>query len=174
MKVIRKPSTKPPALVRFCVVTLKDVGVFMIAADDQGICWTGMTSSVSRLKKQFPKSVLLRDESLKKFGKEIESWWAGKRRALSLPLVVYGTPFQHKVWDALVKIKKGDTRTYSEIARMAGKPKAVRAAGSAVGKNPVTLVIPCHRVLAQAANAQLKFGWGPEAKKKLLKAEGVL
>ena len=174
MRLIRKPSKKPPALVRFTIVPLKGVGPFMIAADDDGICWTGMTNSVARLKKQFPKSILLRDDSLKGFGKEIEGWWTGKRRALSLPLVVYGTPFQHKVWDALMKIKKGDTRTYSEIARMAGRPRAVRAAGSAVGKNPVTLVIPCHRVLAQAANAQLKFGWGPEAKKKLLKAEGVL
>ena len=144
MKVIRKPSKQMPQLVRFATVNLKGAGEFMIAADDKGICWTGMTTSVSRLKKQFPKSILMRDDSLKKFGKEIEGWWAGKRRALSLPLVVYGTPFQHKVWDALIKIKKGDTRTYSEIARMAGRPRAVRAAGSAVGKNIFRNTGFCH------------------------------
>lgn len=177
MKLIKNVLTKSKHanfdLVRFTVVNVKGAGKMMIAATDEGICWTGMTDSLARLKKEFPNSVLMRDKKLDKFAKEFEGVWNGKRKTLSVPLVLTGTGFQMLVWSELLKIKCGDTLTYQDIAKKIGKPKAVRAVGSAVGANPITLLVPCHRVLAKGKSSQLKFGWGPEAKRKLLKAEGV-
>lgn len=161
-------------LVRFGVVDIKGIGTFMIAVNDRGLCWTGMTDSVAKLRKFFPSAVLLRDDKMaQKLSREIAALWAGKTKTLSVPLVLAGTDFERAVWLRLLKIKKGQTVTYSDIARDIGAPKAVRAVGTAVGKNPITLIVPCHRVLAQAKGAALKFGWGPKAKKMLLTAEGV-
>lgn len=176
MKVIKNVLTKSThadfPLVRFSMVKVKGAGIMTIAATDEGICWTGMTDSIVRLKKQFPQSVLLRDKTLDKFGREFADVWSGKKKALSVPLVLTGTGFQMLVWSELLKIKCGKTVTYQDIARAIGKPKAVRAVGSAVGKNPITLLVPCHRVLSKSGT-KLKFGWGPEAKKMLLDVEGV-
>lgn len=161
-------------LVRFGVTNIKGIGTFMIAMNDRGLCWTGMTDSVVKLRKFFPSAVLLRDDKMaQSIAREIAALWSGKTKKLSVPLVLAGTDFERAVWLRLLKIKKGETVTYSDIARDIGAPKAVRAVGTAVGKNPITLVVPCHRVLAQAKGSTLKFGWGPKAKKMLLTAEGV-
>lgn len=161
-------------LIRFGVTDIKGVGLFMVAVCDKGLCWTGMTGKIDKLRAFFPQAVLLRDDALaQKTGRAIAAFWAGKSKALPVPLVLAGTDFERAVWLRLLRIKKGSTVSYSDIARDIGAPKAVRAVGTAVGKNPITLVVPCHRVLAQARPAHLKFGWGPKAKKMLLTAEGV-
>lgn len=161
-------------LLRFGVAIIKGAGPLMIACNDKGLCWTGMTDSVTKLRKFFPDAVLLRDDKLAAtLGKEIAAFWAGKTKKLSVPLVLAGSDFERAVWLRLLRIKKGATVSYSDIARDIGAPKAVRAVGTAVGKNPITLVVPCHRVLAQSKTSQMKFGWGPKAKKALLAAEGI-
>lgn len=161
-------------LLRFGVADIKGVGPFMVACNDKGLCWTGMTDKVEKLRKFFPAAVLLRDDKLAAaLGKEITALWAGKVKKLSVPLVLAGSDFERAVWLRLLRIKKGATASYSDIARDIGAPKAVRAVGTAVGKNPITLVVPCHRVLAQSKASQLKFGWGAPAKKALLLAEGI-
>ena len=173
MKVIVKSVKDYPEAVRFEILKLKNVGDFMVAVDDDGLCFTGMTAEIKRVQKQFPKSVLIRDKELQKLKPAMEKFWQDQK-VFPLPFVLRGTAFQIKIWRALLKIKKGEVISYQALAQKIGHPKAVRAVGSAVGKNPLTLLIPCHRVLAQNKNAKLKFGWGPEAKEKLLKAEGVL
>lgn len=90
----------------------------------------------------------------------------------SLRRVPQGTEFQKRVWSALGKIPRGKTATYAEIARRAGRPKAVRAAGSAVGANPLCLVIPCHRVIGSDGSIG-GFAFGTRIKRELLKREGV-
>jgi O-6-methylguanine DNA methyltransferase len=176
MKVIKNVLTRASApdfdCVRYAVTDVKGVGKMMVAVTDEGLCWTGMTDSVARLKKEFPKSVLIRDKKLESMGRDIAAVWQGKKKTLPVPLVLSGTGFQMLVWSELLKIKSGSTLTYQQIAKKIGKPKAVRAVGSAVGANPVTLLVPCHRVLSKSGT-KLKFGWGPEAKKRLLNAEGV-
>ncbi len=88
-------------------------------------------------------------------------------------LHVRGTDFQQKVWRELIKIPQGKTKSYGDIAAAINKPTAFRAVGGAVGRNPVAVLIPCHRVLA--ANKQPGgFAWGIALKKSLLKTEGVL
>lgn len=161
-------------LVRFGVAEIKGIGPFMVALNDKGLCWTGMTNSVSKLRKFFPDAVLLRDDkAIQPIVREVAALWGGKAKKLSVPLVLVGSDFERAVWLRLLKIKKGETVSYSDVAHDIGAPKAVRAVGTAVGKNPITLVVPCHRVLAQSKASQLKFGWGPKAKKALLTAEGV-
>lgn len=176
MKVIKNVLTKSAhadfPLVRFAVTAVKGIGKLTVAATDEGLCWTGLTDSIVSLKKEFPNSVLLRDRKLEKLGAEIAAVWKGKKKNLSVPVVLTGTGFQMLVWSELLKIKPGSTLSYQDIAKKIGKPKAVRAVGSAVGANPVCLLVPCHRVLSKTGT-KLKFLWGPEAKKRLLKAEGV-
>ena len=83
-----------------------------------------------------------------------------------------GTPFQHQVWKALLQIPEGQTRTYSEIAHIAGNPKAIRATGSAIGKNPISILIPCHRALPKSGGVG-NFLWGSHFKKRLLVSESA-
>lgn len=171
----RREAALVAPLLRFGVAEIKGVGPLMMAVNDRGLCWTGMTDKLAKLRTCFPQAVLLRDDKMAaKLGREIAAVWAGKAKSLSVPLVLVGTDFERAVWLRLLKIKKGATVSYSDIAADIGAPAAVRAVGTAVGKNPITLLVPCHRVLAKGRPSQLKFGWGPEAKKRLLTAEGVV
>ena len=89
-----------------------------------------------------------------------------------LPCLLVGTPFQHQVWSALLKIPRGSVVSYQNLANTLQRPKAVRAVGSAVGANPISPLIPCHRVIG--SNGRLGgYYWGLEAKTSLLREEGV-
>lgn len=103
---------------------------------------------------------------------ELEEYFAGGRTRFALPLDLHGTPFQVQVWNALVEIPYGTTVSYGVLARRIGRPAAVRAVGAANGRNPVAIVVPCHRVIG--ANGDLTgFGGGIERKRWLLQHEGV-
>lgn len=104
---------------------------------------------------------------------QLEQYFAGQRHCFDLPLSFGGTAFQHAIWAALLDIPYGETRSYGQIAAAIGRPKAVRAVGQAIGRNPIGIIIPCHRVIGQ--NGTLTgFGGGLPIKEKLLKLEGVL
>jgi AraC family transcriptional regulator of adaptative response/methylated-DNA-[protein]-cysteine methyltransferase len=92
--------------------------------------------------------------------------------AAGLPLDLAGTPFQQRVWSALREIPRGEVRTYGEVARAVGAPRAVRAVGSACGANPVAVVVPCHRVVP-AAGGVGAYAYGPDRKRLLLGREGA-
>lgn len=105
-----------------------------------------------------------------KLSQELGEYFAGRRREFSLPLDLRGTEFQRAVWREIAAIPYGETRTYGEIAAAAGSPRAVRAAGTATGNNPVPILIPCHRVIA--AKGRLGgFSGGLDAKRRLLALE---
>lgn len=106
--------------------------------------------------------------------KQLSEYFSGKLKAFDLPLKVDGTPFQKRVWAALREIPYGETRSYKEIAKAIGNPKACRAVGMANNKNPLTIIIPCHRVVG-ANGALVGFGGGLDMKKWLLELEsGVI
>lgn len=84
-----------------------------------------------------------------------------------------GTLFQQKVWTELLNIPKGQTRTYEDVARAIGNPKAVRAVGTAIGKNNLAVIVPCHRVIKKDGSLG-GYRWGIDRKKKLLEREGVV
>jgi len=102
--------------------------------------------------------------------KQLREYFAGKRTEFDLPLVPEGTAFQRSVWKCLREIPYGETISYAELAKRVGNPKAARAVGSANGKNPLPIVIPCHRVIA-ADGTLGGFGGGLPTKAKLLDLE---
>jgi len=104
---------------------------------------------------------------------QIVEYLEGKRRSFDLALDLRGTAFQRAVWDALVGIEYGETRSYAEVALAIGKPRAVRAVGTANGANPLALVVPCHRVIA-ADGTLGGYGGGLELKARLLAMERSL
>jgi methylated-DNA-[protein]-cysteine S-methyltransferase len=110
---------------------------------------------------------------IKKAAAQIEEYLNGKRKKFSLPLVMRGTPFQMDVWRALQTIPYGETRSYKEIAEMVHRPKAVRAVGMANHNNPISIIVPCHRVIGH--NGSLTgYGGGLPLKRRLLELENVL
>ncbi len=107
---------------------------------------------------------------LAKTAKQLDEYFAGKRKSFDLPLDLRGTEFQVAAWRSLAEIPYGETATYGEQAASLGRPKAVRAIGAANGRNPVSIVLPCHRVVG--ANGSLTgFAAGLDAKKFLLDLE---
>ncbi len=105
--------------------------------------------------------------------RELEEYFAGRRREFSFPLDLRGTDFQIDCWRALLAIPYGETRTYADIARAVGKPNAFRAVGLANNRNPVAIVVPCHRVIASDGTL-CGYGGGLDVKRKLLELEGGL
>ena len=104
---------------------------------------------------------------------ELEEYFSGKRRKFSFPLDLRGTDFQIACWRALLAIPYGETRTYADIARAISKPKAFRAVGMANNRNPIAIVVPCHRVIASDGTL-CGYGGGLDVKRKLLELEGAL
>lgn len=104
---------------------------------------------------------------------EIAEYFAGKRRSFTVPFRAEGTEFQERVWQALLRIPYGETRTYGQIAAEAGSPKGARAVGMACNRNPVMILIPCHRVIGSDASLT-GFGGGLPMKKYLLRIEKKL
>ena len=105
--------------------------------------------------------------------RQLAEYFAGERTAFELPLAPAGTPFQRGVWDALLAIPYGETRSYGELAAAVGKPGAARAVGRANHDNPIGVVIPCHRVIG-AGGSLTGYAGGVERKRYLLELEGAL
>jgi len=177
MKIITHPVT---AAARGRGLTLVwgvhdfPAGKIMVALSSEGLCAIGIGCRDDYLQKHFPRANLIEDQAItRKAAREIAGLWPRKMDQFSIPLVLYGTPFQIKVWKALLKIKCGTTATYGDIAKKIGSPAAVRAVGSAVGKNHLSILVPCHRVVNRQSRI-VNYGWGAAMKKALLKGEGVL
>jgi methylated-DNA-[protein]-cysteine S-methyltransferase len=105
--------------------------------------------------------------------RQLEEFFAGARTDFDLPLDLAGTDFQRKVWDVLRRIPFGETMSYGEVAREAGYPGSARAVGSAIGRNPVVIVVPCHRVIG-ADGSLTGYGPGLDRKVTLLEHERVV
>lgn len=105
--------------------------------------------------------------------RELATYWKDAAAGFTVPLDLQGTGFQRQVWRALREIRRGSTSCYADIARRAGSPAAVRAAGAAIGRNPVSIIVPCHRVLGRDGSLT-GYAGGLERKRELLEREGVL
>lgn len=103
--------------------------------------------------------------------RQVDEYFAGTRTSFDdVPLAPEGTPFQLAVWDALLEVGYGETASYADIARRIGRPTAFRAVGAANGRNPISLIIPCHRVVGSSGSL-VGYGWGVERKSWLLALE---
>jgi methylated-DNA-[protein]-cysteine S-methyltransferase len=110
------------------------------------------------------------DPLLRQASDTLQRYFAGEAAAFDLPLDLHGTPFQRSVWQALLRIPAGRTCSYGEIAQAIGAPQAVRAVGAAVGRNPASLVVPCHRVLGRDGSLT-GYAGGVQRKQALLTLE---
>lgn len=110
------------------------------------------------------------DPHLQQAARQLDEYFAGQRRTFDLALDLRGTPFQQAVWGALQALAFGSTTSYRHIAHQAGTPAAIRAAGTAIGRNPVSIIVPCHRVLG-TAGALCGYAGGLERKRYLLALE---
>lgn len=155
------------------------VGEIFLAATDRGVAKITLPGES---KKAFFRSVLemipdanLQEDaaSLRKTGSQVADFLDGRRKDFDLPLDLRVSPFQGRVLAALRRIPYGKTKSYGEIAAQLGRPKAARAVGLACGRNPIPLVIPCHRVIG-ADRSLVGFGGGLPLKQKLLVREGAL
>ncbi len=156
--------------IRWAVVDTV-LGKMLLAATDKGICRLSFDEDESALAQRFPKADIVAG------GAALEELVTGAIAAIEhpaqmpdLPLDVAGTAFQQAIWNELRRIPAGETRTYADIAAAVGKPKAVRAAGSANGANNVAVLIPCHRVIRTDGTLG-GYAYGLHRKEKLLNAE---
>jgi len=144
------------------------IGELLLAGEDDALTMIG-----------FPKGSMRRDpepdwiyneKPLAKARRQLEEYFAGARKDFDLPLKLKGSEFQINVLKALQKIPYGETVSYGEIAKRIGKPKAVRAVGAANGRNPIPIVVPCHRVIGSSGDLT-GFGGGLDTKEALLRLE---
>jgi len=146
------------------------------------LCWLALGSTAAQaeasLREEFPLAKLRRDPSLARLVDEAlacvrEGNDLGRGAAGAESLDLRGTVFQLRVWQALRAIPRGETRSYSQVARAMGDPKATRAVARACATNRVALMVPCHRVVG-ASGSLTGYRWGVERKRALLEAEGAL
>lgn len=152
--------------------TLSPVGPLLLAADDDGL---------RLIEFHAPRHPMARgtdwregdNDVLGMARMQLDEYFAGTRRGFDLPLAPRGTQFQRAVWWLLAKIPYGETISYAQLATRAGKPTATRAVGAANGRNPLPIVLPCHRVIG-ADGSLTGFGGGLSTKQYLLTLEGAL
>lgn len=113
------------------------------------------------------------DTEMQVYTRQLDEYFAGERRQFNFELDLRGTDFQLACWQALLEIPYGKTRTYADIARAVGKPHGFRAVGMANNRNPIAIVVPCHRVIASDGTL-CGYGGGLDIKRKLLELEGTL
>ena len=113
------------------------------------------------------------ESALREYTSQLDEYFAGRRREFTFALDLRGTDFQLECWRALLAIPYGETRSYGDIARAVGRPQGFRAVGMANNRNPVAIVVPCHRVIASDGSL-CGYGGGLDVKRKLLELEGAL
>ncbi|MEL0607440.1 methylated-DNA--[protein]-cysteine S-methyltransferase [Vibrio echinoideorum] len=145
------------------------LGVVTLQANDEGLLGLWFETHTTK-----PEQLGVQDDSFPIFGLAIDQlsrYFAGEAIQFTVPIAVKGTPFQQSVWQALTTIPYGETWSYAQLADAIGNPKAVRAVGLANGKNPVSVIVPCHRVIGK--NGKLTgYAGGVERKQRLLVIEG--
>jgi methylated-DNA-[protein]-cysteine S-methyltransferase len=149
------------------------LGTMLLAASDQGLA--GIWFEGQRHGPEAPTwPEQPQHPVLQQAVRQLQEYFAGQRTRFDLPLdLTHGTPFQQSVWQALLAIPPGRTTSYAALGRQLGRPQAARAVGAAVGRNPVSIVVPCHRVLG-TAGALTGYAGGLERKTALLRLEGAL
>ena len=162
------------ATIAFSIVPTP-LGRMLVAATERGLCAARFGDSVTGLERdfraEFHAANLYRDDAaMRRYVEPLLANLRGDGTTIDLPLDVRATAFQKKVWESLQQIPRGETRSYSEVAREIGEPDAVRAVASACASNPVALAVPCHRVVRSDGDLA-GYRWGVERKKKLLQQE---
>lgn len=160
--------------IQYAIVA-SPLGRLLVAATSQGLCAVRFGESTTDLERELHEEfhaaeIRREDAALQTYLQPLLASLRGENTTVDLPLDVRATAFQKKVWDVLRRIPRGETRSYSEVARAIGDDKAVRAVARACASNPVALAVPCHRVVRSDGDPA-DYRWGIERKKKLLQQE---
>jgi methylated-DNA-[protein]-cysteine S-methyltransferase len=144
------------------------IGTLLLIASPRGL--TGLFTQEHRTAPETEAGWIQDPIRFDEVRQQLDDYFAGRRREFHILLDLAGTPFQLQVWDALQRIPYGQTTTYAQLAKAIGRPKAVRAVGAANGRNPVSIIVPCHRVIG--SNGSLTgYAGGLDAKRTLLGLE---
>lgn len=158
--------------ISYCTF-VSPLGTVLIAASEKGLCSVKLGDEPARLasllEEEFNQAQLS-EKPLPELKTKILAFIDGEASLARVPLDIRGTVFQRRVWETLRRIPRGETRTYQDIARAIGAPRAVRAVGSACGANPVALAVPCHRAVRTDGGLG-GYAWGLQRKRKLLALE---
>ena len=144
------------------------VGDLLLAGDDDGLHLIGFPKG--KMRHDPEADWIFNEKPFAEACRQLEQYFAGARKEFDLPLHLSGTDFQVQVLEALQEIPYGQTTSYGEIARRIGRPKAMRAVGAANGRNPIPIIIPCHRVIGSSGDLT-GFGGGLDIKEALLRLE---
>jgi methylated-DNA-[protein]-cysteine S-methyltransferase len=160
--------------IYYAVLPSKLLGKIFVASTEKGVCGLDFHTSEDKFLKGLRKHVsgeIVRNPRMNRRAlSQLKKYVEGRLKQFDCRLDLQGTPFQRKVWKALLRIPYGRTRSYQDIARAIGHPKAFRAVGNANGSNPVSIIVPCHRVIE--SNGGLGgYGHGLKFKKRLLAFE---
>ena len=167
------PSIRPPGRPPVATAAMASpVGRLTLAASERGLTAVLWETDSPRRVPLGPATEVPDHPLLREAAAQLGAYFAGTRRAFDLPLDFHGTAFQRRVWAELLLIPFGETRSYGQIARALGDPNLMRAVGAANGRNPLSIVAPCHRVVG-AAGQLTGFAGGLEAKAYLLGLEGA-
>jgi len=156
----------------FCSRTSSPVGPLFLAASEKGLVRLEFESRVQRIDSGITE-LQESKSALAPYLRELEEYFANERNEFTIPLDLRGTAFQLTCWRALLEIPYGETRSYRDIARAIGHPHAYRAVGMSNNRNPVAIVVPCHRVIASSGSL-CGYGGGLETKRRLLDLEQAL
>lgn len=153
-------------------------GRLLVGATDKGVCFIGFAEPddalMGDLQRRFPRATIAQaDPTLTATVQQVLAFLEEPKQALDLPLDLRGTAFQQRVWRTLCTIPAGETRTYAQLAGMVGNPKAIRAVARSCATNPVSLAVPCHRVIGSDGNLT-GYRWGVPRKQALLRREHEL
>jgi len=168
----------------YCTYFSSPIGPLFLAASDKGLVALEFDARLPGQQSVRPNPRNLREEEkkvafdespdvLRPYQEQLEEYFSGRRREFTFPLDLRGTDFQLACWRVLSAIPYGETRTYADIARAIGKPHAFRAVGMANNRNPIAIVVPCHRVIASDGTL-CGYGGGLDIKRHLLELEGAL
>ncbi len=156
-----------------------DYGELLLGSFEDKIClcdwvYRSMRSSIDKRIREGLKASFREGDSplLRELEQQLDEYFQKKRTMFEIPLLTIGTAFQKSVWTALWEIKYGQTRTYSTLAALVGRPEAVRAVGSANGANAISIIIPCHRIIGKGGSLG-GYAGGISTKRRLLELEGL-
>lgn len=168
MTTLEKTAGRPAAgsVAAVAITVDSPIGALQLVADSEGLTHIAFPGKHDR---SIPNGA---NDVLRQAAAQLEEYFAGRRRTFDLPLHAQGTEFQQEVWSALRDIPWGETRSYGDLARHIGREKAVRAVGAANGRNPLPIVVPCHRVIG-ADGSLTGFAGGLAIKRQLLALEGA-
>lgn len=179
-QVVGRPPGKARDLEKIRLERIETpLGTMIAAAVDAGVCFLefsdrrGYEGQFATLRRRFGGAIVPgKSVHLDRLRAELAAYFAGRRRRFTVPIVAPGTPFQERVWAELRRIPCGETRSYEQIARAIGAPKAVRAVGTANGMNRIAILLPCHRVVNKSGKLG-GYGGGLRRKEHLLSLEEI-